>query len=220
MRHARMCYDAVIFDNDGVLTRPTATTVHREAVRAAFSEFGVEPTTEGVDSVIHGSFARVQRICEIHDVDYEAFWPRREANAAAAQAAAIERGEKTLYDDVSALSDLDRTMAIVSNNQHETVETILDAFELRDQFEVAYGRSPTVEGYRNRKPSPHYLERAIDDLDAESVLYVGDSNVDVLAATRAGADSAFIRRPHRDDYQLAANPTYEVESLDDVVAIC
>ncbi len=44
--------------------------------------------------------------------------------------------------------------------------------------------------------------------------------VDVLAATRAGADSAFIRRPHRDDYQLAANPTYEVESLDDVVAIC
>ncbi len=43
---------------------------------------------------------------------------------------------------------------------------------------VAYvGRARRVEGYRNRKPSPHYLERAIDDLDAESVLYVGCHDV-------------------------------------------
>ncbi|SFR63241.1 haloacid dehalogenase superfamily, subfamily IA, variant 1 with third motif having Dx(3-4)D or Dx(3-4)E [Halogeometricum rufum] len=215
-----MSYDAVIVDNDGVLTKPTPTNVHRAAVRAAFSEFGVEPTTEGVDGVVHGSLTHVRRVCEVHGVDYEEFWPRHEANAAAAQAAAIERGEKTLYDDVSALVDLDRTLALVSNNQHETVETILEAFELDSLFEVAYGRDPTVEGYRNRKPSPHYLERAIDELDAERVLYVGDSNVDVLAASRAGADSAFVRRPHREDYRLAGDPTYEVQSLADVASLC
>ncbi|MDS0293925.1 HAD family hydrolase [Halogeometricum luteum] len=208
-----MCYDAVIFDDDGVLTTPTAMDVHRAAVRAAFEEFGADPTTEGVDGIVHGSLTRIRRVCEIHGVDYEAFWPRREAEAAAAQRAAMERGEKTLYDDVSALSDLDRTLAVVSGNQHETVETVLDRFGVADLFDVAYGREPTVEGYRNRKPSPYYLERAVEELGA-------DSNVDVLAADRAGADSAFVRRPHRDGYRLAADPTYEVESLEEVAALC
>lgn len=215
-----MCYDAVIFDDDGVLTTPTATDVRRAAVRAAFEEFGADPTTEGVDGVVHGGLTRVRRVCEIHGVDYEAFWSRHEAKAAAAQRTAMERGEKTLYRDVSALSGLDRTLALVSNNQHETVEAVLDRFGLGDLFDVAYGRDPTVEGYRNRKPSPHYLERAVEELGADSVLYVGDSNVDVLAASRLGADSAFVRRPHRDGYRLAADPTYVVESLDEVAALC
>jgi HAD superfamily hydrolase (TIGR01549 family) len=215
-----MCYEAVILDNDGVLTEPTPTAVYRAAVRTAFDEFGVDPTTEAVDGVVHGSLARIRNVCEYHGVDHEAFWPRHEANAAAAQREAIERGEKTLYDDVEALWDLDRTLAVVSNNQHETVETIVDQFGLGDRFASVSGRDPSLDGFRRRKPSPHYLERTIEALDAERVLYVGDSNVDLLAADRAGVDSAFVRRPHRADYQLAADPTYEVDSLYDVAAVC
>lgn len=215
-----MSYDAVIFDDDGVLTTPTATSVHRAAVRSAFAEFDVEPATEAVDGVIHGSLTHVRRVCDVHDVDYEAFWPRYEANAVTAQRAAMRRGEKRLYEDVASLSALDRAMAVVSDNQRETVESVLERFELDSLFETAYGREPTVEGFRNRKPSPYYLERAIRDLGADRVLYVGDSNVDVLAANRADADSAFVRRPHRDGYRTTADPTYEVASLDDVVALC
>jgi HAD superfamily hydrolase (TIGR01549 family) len=215
-----MCYEAVILDNDGVLTEPTPTAVQRAAVRAAFDEFGVDPTTEAVDGVVHGSLTRIRSVCDFHDVDHETFWPRHEANAAAAQREAIERGDKTLYDDVEALWDLDRTLAVVSNNQHETVETIVERFELDGLFERVSGRDPSLDGFRRRKPSPHYLERTIEALDADSVLYVGDSNVDVLAANRAGVDSAFVRRPHRSDYRLAADPTYEVDSLYDVAAVC
>jgi HAD superfamily hydrolase (TIGR01549 family) len=215
-----MSYDAVIFDNDGVLTLPTSMEVLRAGVRAAFEEFAVEPTKEGVDSVINGSAPRIQRVCDVHDVDHEAFWPRHEAAVAAAQCAAMDRGEKTLYDDVTSLSALDQTLAVVSNNQHETIEYILETFDIEHLFEVAYGREPSVEGFRRRKPQPYYLTRTIDELGAENVLYVGDSNVDVLAANRAGVDSAFVRRPHRADYQLAAEPTYELDSLRDVVAVC
>ena len=46
-----MCYDAVIFDNDGVLTKPTLLEVQREAVRRAFDEFDVELCNGGYEQI-------------------------------------------------------------------------------------------------------------------------------------------------------------------------
>ena len=215
-----MSYEAVIFDNDGVLTEPTPSEVLRRAVRDAFGEFDAEPTTEGVDGVVHGGLTRIKRVCEVHGIDHEAFWPRREAHAADAQRVAMETGAKPLYDDTDAIRELDVPLGVVSNNQHATVEHVLDVYDLRDHFAVAYGREPCVDGLRRSKPSPHYLERALSDLGIESALYVGDSNVDVLTASRAGIDSACVRRPHRADYQLVAEPTYEIDSLRNLSAIC
>ncbi|WP_424007176.1 HAD family hydrolase [Haloferax denitrificans] len=215
-----MCYDAVIFDNDGVLTKPTLLEVQREAVRRAFAEFDVEPTTETVDGVINGGLTRLRRICSVHDVPVDDFWSHHETHAAATQRACLEDGTKPLYDDVTALDDIDHPLAVVSNNQHATIEHILDVFDIGDRFEVAYGRDPTVEGARVKKPDPHYIQRAMGELGVDSALYVGDSNVDVVAADRAGIDSAFIRRPHREGYELAAEPTYELDSLDELLAVC
>jgi len=215
-----MSYEAVVFDTDGVLTRPTPTSVVRRAVRAAFAEFGVEPTTEAVDGTIHGGLTRLRRVCELYDLDPVAFWPRREAQVAAAQRLAMEAGEKPLYDDVDALDRLDVPLGVVSNDQAETVEAALDVFDLRERFPVAYGRPPTVEGFRRRKPAPDSLEAALDDLGVDDALFVGDSNVDVLAASRVGCDVAFVRRPHRADYQLAAEPTYELDSLAALPSLC
>ena len=42
----------------------------------------------------------------------------------------------------------------------------------------------------------------------------------IVAANRAGIDSAFVRRPHRGGYTLAAEPTYELDSLDELLAVC
>jgi HAD superfamily hydrolase (TIGR01549 family) len=215
-----MSYEAVVFDNDGVLTVPTGSEVYRAAVRTAFEEFGVDPTTEGVDGIVHGSLTRIQRVCNVHGVDHEEFWPRHEAHAAAAQREALERGIKTRYEDFDALRSLDVPLAVVSNNQQATVDHVVEVFDLDDLFEVTYGREPTIEGVRRKKPSSHYVERALEALDVESALYVGDSNVDVLAADRAGIDSAFVHRPHRADYQLAADPTHELDSLHDLPALC
>ncbi|PSQ14696.1 hypothetical protein BRC99_02630 [Halobacteriales archaeon QS_7_69_60] len=52
-----------------------------------------------------------------------------------------------------------------------------------------------------------------------SALYVGDSGSDVVAAHRAGLDSAFLRRPHVRDAELPADPTHEVETLHEVAAL-
>jgi len=215
-----MGYEAILFDNDGVLTHPTPTTVVRRGVREAFAAFDVEPTTEAVDGVVHGGLTDLRRICDHHDLDHEAFWPHREARVAAAQRRAMETGEKPLYTDVDALTDLDVPLGVVSNNQAETVEGVLAAFDLGDRFDVAYGRTPTIEGFRRRKPEPHYLEAALDDLGVDDALFVGDSNADLLAASRADCDAAFVRRPHRADYDLAADPDHVIDSLADLPAIC
>ena len=217
---SRMSYEAVVFDNDGVLTLPTEREVYRAGVRAAFEEFGVDPGTEAIDGIFRGSLTRIRRVCEAHGVDHEAFWPRHETHVSDAQRAALEAGAKPLYDDFDALRTLDVPLAVVSNNQHATVEHVVEIFELDGLFEVAYGREPTIEGIRRKKPSSHYLERALADLGVDSALYVGDSNVDVLAADRVGIDSAFVRRPHRADYPLAADPTHELGSLHDLPALC
>lgn len=110
-------------------------------------------------------------------------------------------------------------LGVVSNNQHRTVEHVVAECDLGDLFETWYGRHPTLDGMARRKPDPSYLEHAIEDLGTREVLYVGDSNVDIEAAAEAGVDSAFVRRPHREGYDLRREPTHRIDGLDELPGI-
>jgi HAD superfamily hydrolase (TIGR01509 family) len=160
----------------------------------------------------------MRTVADAHGVDAEAFWARREAKAAAAQRAEMEDGSKPLYDDVAAIADLDASLGVVSNNQHATVEAVVDVFGLDGVFEDACGREPTLAGFERTKPDPHYVERTLSTLGADpgEALFVGDSNADLLAAENAGVDSAFVARPHREGYERATEPTHVVGSLADL----
>lgn len=210
-----MNYDAIIFDNDGVLISPTDRAVLRSAAETAFEEAGVSPRdthiTELITKVDVDWFTG---ICEEYGVDTTEFWRRRDRTASVAQQAEIRQGRKHLYDDFEAVTALDPDLGIVSSNQHETIEFIIEFFELEGLFGSYYGREPTLDGLRRKKPEPYYIEKAMDDLGAETALFVGDSESDVEAAANAGIDSAFIRRPHREDYALSTEPTVEIESLE------
>jgi HAD superfamily hydrolase (TIGR01549 family) len=216
-----MGYEAVVFDNDGVLVRPTERRVLRRAAARTFEGFGVDPPPDGCEAVADGHLDRITRACERCDLDPAAFWAACEARASAAQRAALATGEKPLYDDVAALRDLDRPLGLVSNNQHATVEAVLETAGLDDLFVTAYGREPSLRGLRRKKPETHYLDRALADLAVApaDALFVGDSNADLLVADAAGVDAAFVRRPHRDGYDLAADPTHVVDSLHDVASV-
>lgn len=108
------------------------------------------------------------------------------------------------------LSD-DLDIGIVSNNQHEMVEHVVDQFDLG--VDIYYGRQPTFEGLDRCKPDPPSLERALDDLDANRAGYVGDRESDVTVAEAAGLDSAFVRRSFNAETRLGTEPTYDVDSL-------
>ena len=211
-------YDAVVFDADGVLVAPTDPDTSRLAIEKAFLTFGVSrPRRDHVDALIGVTPEKLTRICGAYDLDPETFWPERDRQAVRAQQRALRRGKKPLYNDVATLRSLgvDRNLAVVSNNQHETIRYVLDFFGIDGLFETFYGREPSVEGLRRKKPDPHYLRRALSDLGAEksAALYVGDSNSDIEAARTVGIDSAFLRRPHRAGYTLDPRPTHEISSL-------
>ena len=209
-----MAYDALVFDNDGVLTTPTTRDVLVGAISDAFDAVGVtDPPRSHVETLIAPTVEELRSIASVHDVEKHRLWEAREEAAIDAQYRSVREGTKRLYDDVDAVRSLSVHRAIVSNNQHETIANIVEYFDLAD-FDPWIGREPTIEGIRRKKPRPYYLELALDALDADSPLYVGDSQVDVEAASAAAVDVAFLRRPHRDGYELDVNPTYEIDSLE------
>ncbi len=217
-----MTYDTVVFDNDGVLVGRTRFDVLKEATEATFAEFGVsDPDPEHVEDMTVGTTPDdVAAISEAYGFDPDRFWKTRDSTMSGAQQVEAREGRKTPYDDVDTLNSLDATMGVVSSNQQETVDFLIEHFGLSDLFDTAYGRANTVGSLRLRKPNPHYLKRALGDLDADSALFVGDNESDVRAAERAGVDSAFIRRPHRSDWDLNVWPTWDIDGLDDLHEIC
>lgn len=214
-------YDAVLFDKDGVLVGRTRYDALVEAAWRTFDQLGIhDPDSELVESIIVDVTPDdLQTVCEAYDLDPETFWRKRDSLASQIQQHEATSGRKTPYEDVSVLSEFDVPLGVVSSNQQETVEFILQHFGLDGHFTTMYGREPTVESLTLKKPNAHYLERALADLDAETALFIGDNESDVEAADNAGIDSAFIRRPHRLDYELDREPTYVVDDLHDLVSL-
>ncbi|ADD04749.1 HAD superfamily hydrolase [Natrialba magadii ATCC 43099] len=208
-------YDAILFDNDGVLTTPTDRDVLLEAMTEAFATVGVSnPPQAAIETLLSPDVDSLRTTAVEHGVEPQTLWTAREEAAIAAQRAELTAGRKQLYDDTAVLDSLSQPTAIVSNNQHETIGNILEHLDL-PPFEVWYGREPTIEGINRKKPRPYYLEQAIDELGATEPLYVGDSYADVAAAAALDIDVAFIRREHREGYTFdgPARPTFEIESL-------
>ncbi|MFW5965373.1 MAG: HAD family hydrolase [Halodesulfurarchaeum sp.] len=216
-----MRYDAVLLDNDGVLTAMTDRTVMRRAVTAAFQDLGVlGPAPADVDRLVFGVRpADLLAVANRYGVSPGTLWYRRDLRSSLVQEREIRAGRKPLYDDVVALEAIDLPMGIVSSNQQRTVGTILEAYELTERFQSVYGREMHPRSLDRKKPDPYYLELAIEELGANHPLFVGDSPTDVAAARAAGVDSVFLRRAHRRETELEVPPTYEIESLEDLPAI-
>lgn len=223
-------YEAVIFDNDGVLVRADHLPVHREAVRRAFAVHGVDdPAAEDVEAMALGvTLPELRRVADAYGFDPAAFWESRDRLSSAAQLAGLHDGLKQPYDDVDVVRELEVPLAVVSTNQHATLRFLLSHFDLADHVVSAYGREPTLADLTRKKPGPYFLTRAMGDierargdggLDPSSVLMVGDSESDVRAARAAGVDAAFVRRPHREDYALGVDPDHELADLHDLAAL-
>jgi len=103
-----MTYDAILFDHDGVITTPPLIDLLQTAARDAFVEAGVEsPPDRHVEGLAIGvTVDWFEEVCAEHGLDPDEFWTVRDRVASTAQQAALRNGEKTLYDDVTALADL------------------------------------------------------------------------------------------------------------------
>ncbi len=211
-----MTYDAVILDNDGVLTAMTDRSVMVRAVRDAFSDMGVvDPDPADVDRLVYGVTPEIlQTVSKHYGLAPGPLWYRRDMRSSLVQEREIRAGRKPLYPDFDALARIDLPLGIVSSNQHRTVSAILEQHGIGEYFETVYGREMHPDSLARKKPDPHYLDLAVEDLGARNPLFVGDSESDVLAAAAAGMDSIFLRREHRSETELSVTPTYEIGTLD------
>jgi HAD superfamily hydrolase (TIGR01509 family) len=218
-----MPYEAVLFDNDGVLVEPVGHSVLRRATWEAFDALGVpDPDDDDVERLSIGVTPdRLSSVCARYGLDPSRLWRARDHYSSHAQRVELRAGRATLYDDFDVVHDIDTPRGIVSSNQQATLEFMHDFFETADLFDPVYGRSPTIRSLTRKKPAPYYLRRALSDIgvDAADTLFIGDSESDVLAAQNAGADAAFIRRPHREGYDLSVAPTFELDGLADLLAL-
>lgn len=214
-----MTYDTILFDLDGVLIEPTDPTVFRQSIARTFREFGVDDPDEScIEAMIGTTAESIRGACSRYGIDPDDFWSKREQDLIDAQIKEMQNGNKNLYDDIHLLGDYNIKYGIVSNNQHQFVQHLLEFSELGDLVEVNYGCRPTLDGYRKKKPHPYYLNLALDDVPSRDALYVGDANTDILAAQRAGIDSAhLLRQESRSPFHPSS--TYQMESLHGLVGL-
>lgn len=106
-------------------------------------------------------------------------------------------------------------MAIVSNKLQPAVTDLNRRF-FAEYITIAIGESPTVR----RKPRPDAVWQAIRELGSETdrTIYVGDSEVDVETARRAGVPCASVAWGFRDVEQLEPlSPDYLVYQPMDIL---
>ena len=217
---------AVLFDMDGVILkgRGADPIVHKQAFEDIVEEQEWGQGWEQSLSQSHRSaFEQYEyteefvTACEAIDVDPVAFYAAREERSAQRIVDRIADGHRGVYSDIDALNTLagEMTLGLVSNNYHPAVQFVVDHFDI-DRFDHVRGRDIGVDGFRRRKPDPHYLEEALDALGAESGVYVGDRGTDVVAAHRAGLESVFLRRPHNTVATLDTAPTASIDDLRDL----
>ena len=104
-------------------------------------------------------------------------------------------------------------LAVVSNKPDHAVKELAKIY-----FPALYARGESADC--PRKPAPDMVKIALAALDAETCVYVGDSEVDVLTAKNAGVPCLAVTWGFRDvDTLRAAGAEYFCHRAEDVEAM-
>lgn len=193
-----MQYDAVLFDFDGVVVETPSSRRLSDALRRTYEQLGQSgragPTAATLQEFVRGDFDSIAERCRSLGIETDDFCARAARELVRTQLEAVERGLRSVYDDVTAVRSIGLPFGIVSDNHPTVVSALLDRFGLRSLFETIYGCPLTADGLARRKPDPRNIEDAMAELGAASALYVGDRTVDVRAAHNAGIDAVLLSR--------------------------
>ena len=199
-----MKYRAILFDMDGTVL-DTLRDLNAAANRA-LAEFGFPPMT--IDDTRRRIGNGSRRLLELSlpagtepaTLDRLVEWYLPYYNAHANDTTAPYPGVSEL---LCALKSAGIPLAVVSNKPDRTVKQ-LAAIHFPALLEVAVGENEA--GGVRRKPWPDTLLAAAAALGErpEDCLYVGDSEVDVLTASRAGMDCASVLWGFRSREELEA----------------
>ncbi len=176
-----------IFDLDGTLVNTLPDI--RACLNYALEGFGLPGASEEQCKIMVGNGART--LCEkaldgsdTTDIDsLLSVYKGRYANHLTDFARPYDGIEQLLKE----LEARGIALAILTNKPQEQAEPIVDALFGKHRFIAVWGDN----GARPRKPDPALMLQFLDEFEfsAEEAVFVGDSDVDILFANRAGVFS-------------------------------
>mgnify|MGYP000636899547 CR=1 FL=1 len=193
---ARDEYDCWVFDLDGTLV-----DVERSYVSEVFDEVGRRLgcgfDDAEYEAIWHDIGGVRGRVFEREGITETRFWEVFDAVADPES-----RAQATyLFDDATAVADLEAPTAIVTHCPDPVTDAVLDELDIRDWFDAVVCCSPDL----GMKPDPTPVHHALARMGVgpgRSGVLVGDSGHDVGAAWNAGLDGAHVERrdPHHRGY--------------------
>ncbi len=207
-------YDTILFDLDGTLL-DTKELINRSFIHT-FEHFRPDYmlTDEELDSFFGPSLKQTfSRYSEDSDEIDEMIKYYREFNVAAHdEMVKAFPGTKSV---VKALHRKGYHLGVVSSKKTDLVEHGLSLFGIKECFDVIIGE----EDVAKPKPDPEGILRAMKELNATKAMYVGDGVGDIQAGQAAGIDTVGVLYSNRTAKIIAANPTYTIKALDDLLTI-
>jgi phosphoglycolate phosphatase len=217
---ADMKYDAVIFDKDGVLLDSMdddykwADEMRKNMLEAQGKSITIQEAEELARISSINEFSALLKELEINietltEIEKEISKRKMEK---------IKSGEFKLFRDTKeVLEKISLPKSVVSNAPMETTTFVIEEFDLGHHFQAV--KAPSLHDLERyvelKKPSPEMLEDAIERMDAQNPVMVGDSDEDVKAAKNAGIDSIFVNTNGGTDL----DPTHNVQNLESILEI-
>lgn len=169
----------VLFDLDGVLIDSKSNM--RLTWELVSDEFGLTVPFENYFSKIGRPF---QDILSIIGVNEHQFDIEKRYNQLSSETIAQVEIFSGAQEYLQFLQESDILIGIITSKEKKRAQKILDKFE--NQFSVI--RTP--DGICRGKPAPDHLlmAAALKNVDPSETLFVGDMDVDSIAARRAGLD--------------------------------
>lgn len=208
----KRCYQAVLFDMDGVL----ADT--REWVVSAFLHTAQEHELTLAPDALRALFGQPLDVC------YELLAPEGDpAHLTQTHKSFQERHPHLVgvFDEVHTVLGRLRAaglkLAIVTGRYHASADPLLDRHALRPFFDAIVCSDDTPR----HKPDPQPVQRALELLGiaATDALMVGDADADILAGQRAGCDTAGCLYGFVGPSLAGLEPTYLLHSPLDLLPV-
>lgn len=207
-------YDTILFDLDGTLLN-TKDLIYRSFIHT-FEHFRPDHvlSNEELDSFfgpsLRQTFSRYSEDeQEIQDMIayYRAYNVQMHDELVTAFP-----GAKSL---IRSLARKGYKLGVVSSKKTDLVEHGLELFGMLDKIRIVIGE----EDVAKPKPDPEGILRAMEVLGSKRAIYVGDGVGDIEAGKNAHIDTIGVLYSDRKEKIIAAEPTYTIQNLSDILLI-
>ena len=207
-------YDTVLFDLDGTLLN-TRELINRSFIHT-FEHFRPEKilTDEELDSFFGPSLRQTfSRYSDDEKEIEEMVKYYREYNVSKHdELVTAFPGAKSL---IKTLAHKGYKVGVVSSKKTDLVEHGLELFGMLQHVRVVIGE----EDVATPKPDPEGILKAMEILHSKKAIYIGDGVGDIEAGKNAKIDTVGVLYSDRKDKIIAAEPTYTIDRLNDIMTI-